>query len=226
MKGFAKNTTSPNSVQQGWLAVKVKPELQRLLLENGCFRQDGLSHSLLPTLQLHGLVSLCVQNANGVLLCELPRWLLGCDGLGPEHGDYGGLNVLHTLQEDGHRWRCGPKREGLLPLVCACTSVNMCVCARVCVCAPPKGRPQLPPRGGPPLYAHPRQRVRLQIWFPSSPNRQQGWGRLSGILIVLLHVAGLHECGGRREQPGAMWGMRGSRRSGAPWALGLCWGGG
>jgi hypothetical protein len=135
MKGFAKNTTSPNSVQQGWLAVKVKPELQRLLLENGCFRQDGLSHSLLPTLQLHGLVSLCVQNANGVLLCELPRWLLGCDGLGPEHGDYGGLNVLHTLQEDGHRWRCGPKREGLLPLECACTSVNMCVCARAYVCA-------------------------------------------------------------------------------------------
>ena len=31
---------------------------------------------------------------------------------------------------------------------------------------------------------------------------------LSGILIVLLHVAELHECGGRREQPEAMWGMR------------------
>jgi hypothetical protein len=31
-----------------------------------------------------------------------------------------------------------------------------------------------------------------------------GLGRLSGILIVLLHVAGFHECGGRREQPGAM----------------------
>lgn len=35
-----------------------------------------------------------------------------------------------------------------------------------------------------------------------------GTGRLSGILIVLLHVAELHECGGRREQPEAMWGMR------------------
>lgn len=35
-----------------------------------------------------------------------------------------------------------------------------------------------------------------------------GAGRLSGILIVLLHVAELHECGGRREQPEAMWGMR------------------
>lgn len=27
--------------------------------------------------------------------------------------------------------------------------------------------------------------------------------------MVLLHVAELHECGGRREQPEAMWGMRG-----------------
>lgn len=62
---------------------------------------------------------------------------------------------------------------------------------------------------GPPLRAHTRQRVQPQIWFPSSSNRQQGWGKLSGILIVLLHVAELHECGGRREQPEAMWGMRG-----------------
>lgn len=60
----------------------------------------------------------------------------------------------------------------------------------------------------PPLRARPRQRVRLQIWFPSSSNRQQGWGRLSRILIVLLHVAKLHECGGRREQPEVMWEMR------------------
>lgn len=67
---------------------------------------------------------------------------------------------------------------------------------------------QLTPRGRPPLCVHPCQRVRLQIWFPSSPSRQQGWGRLSGILIVLLHVAQLHECGGRREQPGAIRGMR------------------
>lgn len=64
-------------------------------------------------------------------------------------------------------------------------------------------------RAGPPRCAHPCQSVRLQIWFPSSSNRQLGWGRLSGILIVLLHVAELHECGGRREQPEAMWGMRG-----------------
>lgn len=43
-----------------------------------------------------------------------------------------------------------------------------------------------------------------------------GLGRLSGILIVLLHVAELHECGGRRKQPGAMWEMRGSHSFRAP----------
>lgn len=61
---------------------------------------------------------------------------------------------------------------------------------------------------GPPLRAYPCQRVQLQIWFPSSSNRQQGWGSLSRILIVILHVAELHECGGRWEQPAAMWRMR------------------
>lgn len=100
----------------------------------------------------------------------------------------------HCLGGRSCVWRCGP------------TCRASVIAARVRVSG---GEHASSLRGaGPLLHACPCQSVRLQIWFPSSSNRQQGWGRLSGILIVLLHVAKLHECGGRREQPAAMWGMR------------------
>lgn len=56
-------------------------------------------------------------------------------------------------------------------------------------------------------------------WAGTGGGEGGAGGRLSGILIVLLHVAELHECGGRREQPEAMWGMRESHRRGVPWGL-------
>lgn len=46
-----------------------------------------------------------------------------------------------------------------------------------------------------------------------SPLAWEVQGKVKSVLIACLHMAGIHECCGFSEHPGAMWGMKGKPQS-------------